>query len=79
MYLGFNTAFSPVGDEDQYFSRVDLYGITGGVSGTVAGFTAAIGLNYQWGDASNVPLADLLDSNITVDTISVIYSIAYKF
>ena len=79
VYLGFNTDFSPVGDADQYFSRVDLYGITGGVSGTVAGFTAAVGVNYQWGDASNVPLADILDSNISVDAISVIYSIAYKF
>ena len=41
LYFGFTTDFSPVGDDDEYFSRVDLYGLTGGISGTVEGFTAA--------------------------------------
>ncbi len=79
VYFGFNTSFSPVGDEDQFFSRVDIYGFTGGISGTVEGFTAAIGVNYQFGDASNVPLAEILDSDISISSINVIYSLAYKF
>jgi len=79
LHFGFNTDFSPVGDADQYFSRVDLYGLTAGISGSVQGFTAAVGVNYQWGDASNVPLADVLDSDISVDSWAIIYSLAYKF
>jgi hypothetical protein len=79
LHFGFNTDFSPVGDADQYFSRVDLYGLTAGISGSVEGFTAAVGVNYQWGDASNVPLADVLDSDISVDSWAIIYSLAYKF
>ncbi len=79
VYFGFNTAFSPVGDEDDFFSRVDVYGLTGGISGTVEGFTAAIGVNYQWGDASDVPLADILESDISLSSFNIIYSLAYKF
>ena len=79
VHFGFNTDFSPVGDADKYFSRVDLYGLTAGISGSVEGFTAAVGVNYQWGDASDVPLADLLDSDISVDSWAIIYSLAYKF
>jgi hypothetical protein len=79
LHFGFNTDFSPVGDADQYFSRVDLYGLTAGISGSVEGFTAAVGVNYQFGDASNVPLADVLDSDISVNSWAIIYSLAYKF
>ena len=79
LHFGFATDFSPVGDADQYFSRVDLYGLTAGISGSVEGFTAAVGVNYQFGDASNVPLADVLDSDISVNSWAIIYSLAYKF
>jgi long-subunit fatty acid transport protein len=79
LHFGFNTDFSPVGDDDTYFSRVDLYGLTAGISGEVQGFTAAVGFNYQWGDASNVPLADVLDSDLSVSSWAIIYSVAYRF
>jgi hypothetical protein len=79
LHFGFNTDFSPVGDADTYFSQVDLYGLTAGISGSVEGFTAAVGFNYQWGDASNVPLADVLDSDLSVSSWAIIYSVAYRF
>jgi hypothetical protein len=79
LHFGFHTDFSPVGDEDQFFSKVNLYSITLGISGTVGGFTAAIGGNYQFGDASDVPLASILESDITIDTVAIIYSVAYRF
>ena len=79
LHFGFNTDFSPVGDADNYFSRVDLYGLTAGISGTVEGFTAAVGVNYQWGDANDVPLSDILDSDISVSSWAIIYSVAYRF
>jgi hypothetical protein len=79
LHFGFNTDFSPVGDEDNFFSRVDLYGLTAGISGSVEGFTAAVGFNYQWGDANDVPLADILDSDISVSSWAIIYSVAYRF
>jgi hypothetical protein len=79
LHFGFHTDFSPVGDADEFFSKVDVYSATVGVSGSVAGFTAAIGVNYQFGDANNVPLADILDSDITIKSIAIIYSVAYRF
>lgn len=79
LHFGFSTDFSPVGDEDEYFSKVDLYGATVGVSGTVGGLTAALGVNYQFGDANDVPLADILDSDIEIQSIAIIYSLAYRF
>jgi hypothetical protein len=79
LHLGFNTDFSPVGEADNYFSKVDLYGATAGISGSVEGFTAALGFNYQWGDANDVPLADILDSDISVSSWAIIYSVAYRF
>jgi hypothetical protein len=79
LHFGFNTDFSPVGEADNYFSKVDLYGLTAGISGTVEGFTAAVGFNYQWGDANDVPLADILDSDISVSSWAIIYSLAYRF
>lgn len=79
LHFGFNTDFSPVGEDDDFFSKVDLYGATLGVSGTVGGFTAAIGLNYQFGNANNVPLADILNSDISINSLAIIYSVAYRF
>ncbi len=79
LHFGFGTDFSPVGDEDEYFSKVDLYGATAGISGTVGGLTAALGVNYQFGSANDVPLADILDSDIDISSIAIIYSLAYRF
>src|SRR5262245_54803619 len=79
LHFGFNTDFSPVGDADQFFSKVDLYSATLGLSGTVGGFTAALGVNYQFGNADDVPLAEILNSDISIDTIAIIYSVAYRF
>jgi len=45
LHFGFNTDFSPVGDADESFSRVDLYGVTTGVRGTFPGLTAAVGIS----------------------------------
>ena len=79
LHFGFNTDFSPVGEADTYFSRVDLYGLTAGISGSIEGFTGAVGFNYQWGNANNVPLAEVLNSDITVKSWAIIYSVAYRF
>ena len=79
LHFGFHTDYSPVGDADQFFSRVNLYSATLGVTGTVSGFTAALGFNYQFGDANEVPLAEVLQSDIAVDSLAIIYSVAYRF
>jgi hypothetical protein len=79
LHFGFATDFSPVGEEDQFFTDVDLYGFTAGISGQVAGFTAALGLNYTFGSGDDTPLAELLESDISINSLAVIYSVAYKF
>ncbi len=79
LHFGFNTDFSPVGDNDEFFSKVDLYGIALGISGETRHFVASLGLNYSFGNASNAPLAELLNSDISVNAIAIIYSLAYRF
>ena len=79
LHFGFNTDFSPVGDDDEFFTKVDLYGLTLGISGETRHFVASIGANYSFGNANSAPLAELLDSDIDLNAIALIYSLAYRF
>lgn len=79
LHFGFNTDFSQVGEADEFFSNVDLYGLTLGLSGQTAHITASIGVNYVFGDTDNARLAQLLDTDISVKMIGIIYSLAYRF
>ncbi len=53
--------------------------MTLGISGETRHFVASIGANYSFGNANNAPLADLLDSDISVNAFAIIYSLAYRF
>jgi len=44
----------------------------------VGGLTAVLGVNYQFGSAKNVPLAEILDSDV-IQSIAIIDSLAYRF
>jgi hypothetical protein len=33
----------------------------------------------MFGNANNVPVADLLNTNINIDSLAIIYSVAYRF
>lgn len=84
LHFGAGSDISPVGDEDQVFTRVDLYGWTLGLSGTKAGFEFTAGLNYRTGSSDDVIVRNLqngerVQSGIDVRTLGFIYALAYKF
>ncbi len=79
LHFGFNTNFSQVGPADEFFSNIDLYGLTLGLSGQTSHITASIGVNYVFGDTDNARLAQLLNTDISVKMIGIIYSLAYRF
>jgi hypothetical protein len=79
LHFGFNTDFSQVGEADEFFSKVDLYGFTLGLSGQTEHITASIGVNYVFGNTDNAKLAQLLNTDISVKMIGIIYSLAYRF
>ena len=84
VHAGFATSQSPVRPEDQVFNNVDLYSWTLGVSGAVAKFQFAAGINQRFGTSSDVLVRNLLVSsplrtNIDVSTVGFIYSIGYQF
>ena len=84
VHTGFATNQSPVADEDEMFTRVDLSSWSIGVSGTLARFQFAAGFNRRSGTASDVLVRKLLHSeplqtNIDVRSVGFIYSIGYQF
>lgn len=81
---GFATGLSPVGAADQVFTKVDFSSWTVGVSGTLAKFQFAAGLNHRAGTANDVLVRNLLGgkplrTDIDVRTTGFIYSIGYQF
>jgi hypothetical protein len=84
VHFGAETDLSPAGPNDQVFTHVNMYGGTLGVSGTKAGFSFSVGVNYRSGSSDNVILrhlstADATATTIRVRTIGLIYSLSYKF
>ncbi|HEY2798007.1 MAG TPA: hypothetical protein VGK26_08975 [Thermoanaerobaculia bacterium] len=67
------------GHADEFFSHVNLCGVTLGLSGQTEHIVASLGVNYVFGNSNDSRLAALLDSDLSVRMIGVIYSLAYKF
>ena len=84
VHFGAGTDRSPVGNAEQVFTRVNLYGGTLGISGTKGGFQFTIGANYRAGSSSDfavrrLPGVGLLPPGLRVETLGLIYAISYKF
>jgi hypothetical protein len=84
LHFGAGTDFSPVGDEDKVFTRVDLVSWSVGVSGTKGPLQFTAGVNYRSGSSDdiivrNLQNGDQVKSGIDVKTIGLIYSLSYKF
>src|SRR5262249_13840218 len=69
IHFGFATDFSPVGDADQFFSHVNLYGVTLGFTGQTEHIVGSLGVNYVFGSSNNSRLAELLNSDLSVRMI----------
>ena len=81
---GVATSQSPVDTADSIFARADLVSWTLGLSGSLAKFQFAAGLNRKSGTADDVKLRNLLSgrtvtSSIDLRTLGFIYSLAYQF
>jgi hypothetical protein len=86
LHLGFSTDASPVGADGAVFDRINLYGITLGVTGEakLLHLVGSLGLNYQFGSSDDIVLRDLqsggaLKTTVKVSNIGIIYSLSFKF
>jgi hypothetical protein len=81
---GVSTNQSPVNSADRVFTKSDLLSWTFGLSGSLAKFEFAAGLNYKSGTANDLVLRNLLSGQavttaIDIHTFGFIYSLAYHF
>jgi hypothetical protein len=84
LHYGAGTDFSPVGDEDRVFTKVNLVTWTLGLSGTKGKFQFTAGVNSRSGSSDDVLVrnlqnGDLIRSGMDIRTIGLIYSLSYKF
>lgn len=84
LHYGIGTDLSPVADDDQMFTRVNLFTWSLGVSGTKGPLQFAAGVNYRSGTSDNVVVRNLasgepLSTSIDVRSVGLIYSLSYKF
>jgi hypothetical protein len=84
LHAGFYSALSPVDDPNASpFRKADLYGFTGGVDFQLEKFGASVGAGYQFGTASalgtTVAGGVVSASEISLQSISILYAISYQF
>ena len=84
LHYGAATDFSPVGDEDEVFTKLNRSSWSVGVSGTKGPLQFTAGVNYRSGSSDEVLIRDLqngeqVKSTIDVSTLGLIYSLSYKF
>jgi hypothetical protein len=84
VHYGIQTDRSPVGENEQVFTRIDLNSASLGISGTKGGFQFTLGATYRAGSSSDfqvrpLPGVGTLPPGLRVETLGLIYAIAYKF
>ncbi len=84
LHYGAGTDFSPVGDEDTVFTKLNRFSWSIGVSGTKGPLQFTAGVNYRSGSSDEVVIRNLqngepVNSTIHVETLGLIYSLSYKF
>jgi hypothetical protein len=84
LHFGVATDRSPVADEDQVFTRVNLTSETVGVSGGLGKLQFSAGVHYSAGTSGDVTVRNLADGRSVTTTVNIsslgfIYSLAYTF
>ena len=84
LHAGFSTDQSPVGSEDQFFSRVNLSNATLGLGGAVGKIAGSLGLTYQFGTTDDVTVVDagggtLARTKFKISNFGILYSLTYAF
>jgi len=83
LHAGFNTTLSPVADPaTSPLREANLYGLSGGVDFQLSKFGASLGVGYQFGtspDRSSTGSLTILQTEISLQSISLFYAISYEF
>jgi hypothetical protein len=85
LHGGFYTSLSPVKDpKTSPLRKADLFGFTGGVDFQLEHFGFSLGAGYQFGSSPAIGIAatadtQLASSNLTLQSISILYAISYQF
>jgi hypothetical protein len=84
LHFGAGTDRSPVGPDDEVFTKIHFGTWTVGLSGTKDRLQFTAGLNYRSGSADDVVLGQLdigtlVRSGIDVRTVGIIYALSYRF
>ena len=81
IHFGFNTDFSPVSDEDQFFDEVNLYAFRFGISGETRHFVGSLGVQYSFGSATVdfERITDVTQTKLSVSSVGFLYSVGYRF
>jgi hypothetical protein len=81
IHFGFNTDFSPVGDDDQFFDQVNLYAFRAGISGETRHFVGSLGVQYSFGSeiVDFERITDVTQTKLSVSNLGFLYSLGYRF
>lgn len=82
LHVGFNSDQSPLPNTEQLFRKVSLIGGTAGVSFQIARVSGAIGMGFQTGNSPPTAVGispTLIETELTVKTFQLLYSLAYTF
>ena len=84
LHLGFYTDFSPVkSKDDSVYSKVDMYGLTIGISKIGEINTSSFGINYTWGsddfDVSDSFSAADGEGKINLNNIGFVFATSFRY
>ena len=84
LHTGFATDRPPVGSADNFFSQVDLYSATVGISGEAFHLAGSLGLTYQFGssDEKTIPIlggGQVTQSKFKIRNFGILYPASYRF
>lgn len=84
VHAGYATDRSPVGDEDEFFDRIDLNSVSLGVSGSAHKIAGSLGVTYQFGTSGERAVPDLVGGTLAytkfkIENWGVLYSFSYAF
>ena len=88
LHAGFYSDHSPGNVPDLVYRTISLYGMRGGVSFTSASISGSVGLGYEFGSSNTalfevtppgVPPQSGSQQKLTIQTLSLLFSLAYVF
>ncbi len=88
LHAGFYSDHSPGNMPSNIYRAISLYGVRGGVSFTSASISGSVGLGYEFGSSATalfevtppgVPPQNGSEQKLTIQTVSLLFALAYVF